>query len=57
MENISFESSDRIKLWTRQHKNVVNQLNEHGVYRVRKEYILDKMDTISDYYLNLYDWY
>ncbi|MBP8654653.1 MAG: DUF3841 domain-containing protein [Proteocatella sp.] len=46
-----------MKLWTRQHKNVVNQLNEHGVYRVRKEYILDKMDTISDYYLNLYDWY
>lgn len=47
----------RVRLWTRQHKNVIDQLNEHGVYRVRKEYILEKMDTISDYYLNLYDWY
>jgi len=47
----------KVKLWTRQHKNVLDELEEHGVYRVKKEYILEKMDTISDYYLKLYEWY
>lgn len=47
----------KIKLWTRQHKNILNELEKYGVYRVKKEYILEKMDTISDYYLNLYEWY
>lgn len=49
--------NNKVKLWTRQHKNVLNELEEHGVYRVKKEYILEKMDTISDYYLKLYEWY
>lgn len=51
------ESNDKVKLWTRQHKNVLTELKKHGVYRVKKEYIMGKMDTISDYYLNLYEWY
>ncbi len=50
-------TNDKVRLWTRQHKNVVDELNKYGVYRVKKEYILEKMDTISDYYLNLYEWY
>lgn len=48
---------EKVKLWTRQHKNILNDLEENGVYRVKKEYILNKMDTISNYYLSLYDWY
>nr|WP_312580058.1 DUF3841 domain-containing protein [Sedimentibacter sp.] len=51
------ESNDKVKLWTRQHKNVITELEKHGVYRVKKEYIMGKMDTISDYYLDLYEWY
>ncbi len=50
-------SDNKIKLWTRQHKDVLKELKNNGVYRAKKEYILQKMDTISDYYLNLYDWY
>lgn len=49
--------NDKVKLWTRQHKNVLDELEKYGVYRVKKEYILEKMDTISNYYLNLYEWY
>lgn len=47
----------KLVLWTRQHKNVLNELEEKGVYRVKKEYIQEKMDTISDYYFKLYNWY
>ena len=52
-----YNLSDKVKLWTRQHKNVLKELEKYGVYRVKKEYILEKMDTISYYYLNLYEWY
>ncbi|WMM26305.1 DUF3841 domain-containing protein [Tissierella sp. MB52-C2] len=52
-----YNPNDKVKLWTRQHKNVLDELEKYGVYRVKKEYILEKMDTISDYYLNLYEWY
>lgn len=49
--------SKKIRLWTRQHKNVLEELETHGVYRVKKEYIMQKMDNISDYFLKLYNWY
>ena len=52
-----YNPNDKVKLHTRQHKNVLDELNKYGVYRVKKEYILEKMDTISDYYLSLYEWY
>lgn len=49
--------SEMITLWTRQDKNVLKEIEENGTYRVRRDYILQKNDTISSYYLNLYDWY
>lgn len=49
--------SEKIRLWTRQHKNVLEELETHGVYRVKKEYIMQKLDNISDYFLKLYNWY
>ncbi|MBK5242373.1 DUF3841 domain-containing protein, partial [Clostridium sp.] len=52
-----YNPNDKVRLRTRQHKNVLDELDKYGVYRVKKEYILEKMDTISDYYLNLYEWY
>ena len=48
---------EKIRIWTRQDKRVLKELEEKGVYRVKKEYITEKMDTISDYYIRLYDWY
>jgi hypothetical protein len=49
--------SEKIKLWTRQDKNILKDLEQNGTYRVKKEYIIQKNDNISDYYLKLYDWY
>lgn len=46
-----------IRLWTRQHQDVLIELSTKGIYRVKKEYLLHKFDTISDYYLNIYRWY
>ena len=53
----SINTDHKVRLWTRQNKNILEELEEDGVYRVKKEYILEKMDTIADYYLNLYEWY
>ncbi len=50
-------SNEKMKLWTRQHSNVLKELKVKGVYRVRREHILQKNGSISDYYLKLYDWY
>lgn len=44
-------------LWTRQVVDAYKELDDCGVYAVREEYIREKNDTISDYYLELYRWY
>ena len=51
------KSNNKMKLWTRQHKNVLKELEDGDVYRAKKIYIQEKNDTISGYYLKLYDWY
>ncbi|MCT4594344.1 MAG: DUF3841 domain-containing protein [Anaeromicrobium sp.] len=47
----------KIQLWTRQHKEILNDLKKQGLYRVKEEYIKEKFDTISPFYLNAYKWY
>lgn len=47
----------KIKLWTRQHKDILTDLEKYGVYRVKKEYILQKLDSITPFYLKVYGWY
>ena len=44
-------------LWTRQVAAVADELEETGRYRVRREYVEMKNDTISDFYIKLYQWY
>ena len=46
-----------ITLWTRQVPQVWQTLAENGTYHCKEEYIRQKNDTISDYYLELYRWY
>ena len=46
-----------MRFWTRQHEAVWDELQENGQYIVKKEYIEAKNDTISEFYLNLYEWY
>ncbi|MDO5111121.1 MAG: DUF3841 domain-containing protein [Clostridia bacterium] len=48
---------DTIRAWTRQHENALRELRQTGCYRVREAYIREKNDSISEYYLALYDWY
>lgn len=46
-----------MRLWTRQVPEVLDELQKKGVYRVKKEYIKMKNDTIADFYIKLYEWY
>lgn len=46
-----------ITLWTRQVPQVWHALEEYGTYHCKEEFIRQKNDTISDYYLELYRWY
>jgi len=48
---------ERIKAWTRQRKEVLEDLEKTGVYRVTEDHIREKNGAISDYYLDLYRWY
>ena len=43
--------------YTRQSKKVLAELEHSGAYRVKEEYIRQKNDSISDYYLSLYKWF
>ena len=46
-----------MRFWTRQHEAVWDELQKTGQYIVKKEYIEEKNDTISEFYLKLYEWY
>ena len=43
--------------WTRQVAEIMKEIDETGVYKVKEDYIRKKNDTISDYYLKLYKWF
>lgn len=52
------ESSGKtLQAYTRQHLQVLKTLEQTGVYRVQKSHIEEKNGAISQYYLELYDWY
>lgn len=44
------------KVWTRQHKNVLDELENNGVYRVKERYIRKKLENCADIYLDVYKW-
>lgn len=44
-------------LWTRQVAEIMKEIDETGLYKVKEDYIRKKNDTISDYYLKLYKWF
>ena len=53
-----FGNSDgSLTVYTRQVTEVWDTLSLTGVYRVQRAYIRKKNDSISDYYLKLYEWY
>ena len=47
----------KIKLWTKQHINILDTLEKHGRHIVKREYIEEKMEDIAHFYLDVYHWY
>lgn len=50
-------SGKTLRAYTRQHPQVLKTLEQTGEYRVQKSHIEEKNGAISQYYLELYDWY
>ena len=47
----------KVKVWTKQHENILQVLEQTGRYIVKKEYIQQKMEEHSNLYLGVYEWY
>lgn len=47
----------KIRLWTTQHKRALEELEAKGVYRAKLGSIIQKYDTCSDIFLNVYSWF
>lgn len=46
----------KVKVWTKQHKNILLDIQKNKTYIVKREYIINKMEEHSDIYLNAYSW-
>ena len=46
----------KYKVWSRQHKAVLDEIKENNIYRVKERYIRKKLDTCADIYLDVYRW-
>ncbi len=49
-------AANKYKVWTRQHKNVLDEIENKGIYRVKERYIRKKLDDCADIYLDVYNW-
>lgn len=47
----------KITLWTRQDTRFIDAINKNGFYIAKKEYIQEKNQELSPYFLKLYDWF
>lgn len=47
----------KVKVWTKQHANILIDLEKNGRYIVKKEYIQQKMGEHAQLYLEVYNWY
>ena len=47
---------EQIKVWTKQHENVLKELNETGRYIARREYIRSDLQEHAGLVLEVYDW-
>lgn len=46
----------KIRVWTKQHKNVLEILNREGRYTAKREYIALDLEECADVVLEAYDW-
>jgi hypothetical protein len=47
----------KVRLWTTQDKKALEEIEAKGVYRAKLGSIIQKYDTCSDIYLNVYRWF
>lgn len=47
----------KVKVWTKQHADILSELEKNGRYIVKKEYIRQKMGNHAGLYLEVYNWY
>ncbi len=47
----------KVTLWTRQDKRFLNAIEKNGVFHAKKEYIEEKNQELTPYFLKLYDWF
>ncbi len=57
MNQMGIREPEKRVFWTRQAVQAAEELQNNGIYRVKKEYIEKKNDTIAEFYLKLYRWY
>ena len=48
---------EKVKLWTRQDIRSLDELKENGVIRISQTHLREKFGDISDYILQLYNWF
>ena len=53
----SQSDSKKVILWTRQDIKSLENIKEHGVHRIKKEYIMQQFDDMSKHYINAYLWF
>lgn len=46
-----------VKVWTKQHKGILDIFKDNGRYIVKKEYIESKMEEHASLYTEVYAWY
>lgn len=49
--------AETVRVWTKQHENILDNLARDGRHIVRKEYIVLKMEDHAGLYLDVYDWF
>ncbi len=47
----------KVKVWTKQHADILSDLEKNGRYIVKKEYIQQKMGEHAQIYFEVYSWY
>ncbi|WP_371363727.1 hypothetical protein SRRS_46110 [Sporomusa rhizae] len=48
---------NKVKVWTKQHEDILKDLELNRRYIVKKEYIINKMEEHASLYLDVYNWY
>jgi hypothetical protein len=51
------DGSKKVTLWTRQDIRSLENIRNHGVHRIKREYINQQFEDIADHYIQAYSWF